>query len=182
MIDPDKAVRCTFRVRNTGTAEDVSGTQPEDVSDLVDADVFRVSATASDGWEVWLPRKVVGIDNDDRYDVEVSRPALRRAGRNHRHAQGQVGERPDRQGDRHLRQLRFRHQDPTWSEHGGHCGHVAVGLLVLGDRERSGLSKTCVLRAGAPDHVLADRESPHGEDRRGSAQAAVTLIRRGLTA
>lgn len=71
VIDPGKAVRCTFRVRNTGVAEDVSGTQPEDVSDLVDADVFRVSAEAKDGWKVWLPRKVVGIDNGDRFDVEV---------------------------------------------------------------------------------------------------------------
>jgi hypothetical protein len=52
-------------------AGDVSGSQPEDVSDLVDADVFRVSAEASDGWKVWLPRKVVGIDNGERFDVEV---------------------------------------------------------------------------------------------------------------
>jgi len=70
-VEAGTAVRCTYRVENTGTAEDVSGTQPEDVSDWVDADVFRVSAEATDGWKVWLPRKAVGIDNGDGFDVEA---------------------------------------------------------------------------------------------------------------
>jgi hypothetical protein len=66
-----QAVHCQIPVKNTGKAKDVSGTQPEDVSDLVDADVYRVSAEAAGGWDVWLPRKVVGIDNGDTMNVDV---------------------------------------------------------------------------------------------------------------
>lgn len=62
---------CSFPVKNTGVAKDVSGTQPEDVSDYVDADVYRVSATASDGSDIWLPRKIVGIDNGKTASVDV---------------------------------------------------------------------------------------------------------------
>jgi M6 family metalloprotease-like protein len=66
-----QAVRCRIPVTNTGKAKDVRGTQPENVNALVDADVYRVSAKASDGWKVWLPREVVGIDNGDTTNVEV---------------------------------------------------------------------------------------------------------------
>jgi M6 family metalloprotease-like protein len=62
---------CSFPVTNTGVAKDVSGSQPEDVSDYVDADVYRVSAKASDGTKIWLPRKIVGIDNGKTLDVDV---------------------------------------------------------------------------------------------------------------
>lgn len=62
---------CSFPVKNTGVAKDVSGTQPEDVSDYVDADVYRVSAKASDGSRVWLPTEIVGIGNGKTAKVEV---------------------------------------------------------------------------------------------------------------
>lgn len=69
-IDATSA-RCTFSIENTGVAKDVSGSQPEDVSDLVDADVYRLSATADTGTSFWLPRKIVGVDNGDTTQVEV---------------------------------------------------------------------------------------------------------------
>jgi M6 family metalloprotease-like protein len=62
---------CSFPVKNTGKAKDVSGTQPEDVSAYVAADVYRVSATASDGSDVWLPRAIVGIANGKTVSVDV---------------------------------------------------------------------------------------------------------------
>ena len=62
---------CSFPVRNTGVAKDVSGTQPEDVSQYVASDVYRVSASVSGGSSIWLPRKIVGIDNGKTVNVDV---------------------------------------------------------------------------------------------------------------
>jgi hypothetical protein len=62
---------CSFPVKNTGRAKDVSGSQPEDVSKYVKADVYRVSATSSDGSAVWLPRQIVGIQNGKTANVDV---------------------------------------------------------------------------------------------------------------
>lgn len=62
---------CSFPVKNTGKAKDVSGTQPEDVSTYVNADVYRVSATSSDGSDIWLPRAIVGISNGKTANVDV---------------------------------------------------------------------------------------------------------------
>lgn len=62
---------CSFPVKNTGKAKDVSGSQPEDVSDYVAADVYRVSAKASDDSDVWLPRAIVGIANGKTANVDV---------------------------------------------------------------------------------------------------------------
>ncbi len=70
-VRPGFAARCDFPVTNTGEAADVSGTQPDDVQDLVDADVFRLSAQATGGWDVWLPREVLGVDNGDTASAEV---------------------------------------------------------------------------------------------------------------
>ncbi|MBY5161604.1 M6 family metalloprotease domain-containing protein [Salsipaludibacter albus] len=70
-ILPGFATTCSFPVTNTGEAVDVSGTQPEDVADEVDGDVYRLSAEATDGWEAWLPHELVGVDNGDTVDVPV---------------------------------------------------------------------------------------------------------------
>jgi M6 family metalloprotease-like protein len=71
----DGVMQCVFPVKNTGQAEDVSGTQPEDVSKYVAADVFRVKAKASDGSKIFLPRKIVGVDNGKTAKVKVRVPA-----------------------------------------------------------------------------------------------------------
>jgi len=70
-VQPGFAARCDFPVTNTGTAADVSGSQPDDVSSMVDADVFRLAAEATGGWEVWMPREVVTVDNGAAREVEV---------------------------------------------------------------------------------------------------------------
>ena len=71
---------CSFPVTNTGVAKDVSGTQPEDVSRYVNADVYRVSATSSDGSDIWLPREVVGLRNGKSVNVDVRVAAARVSG------------------------------------------------------------------------------------------------------
>jgi hypothetical protein len=65
------AAKCSFPVTNTGEAADVSGTQPDDVQSLVDADVVRLDASATGGWEVWLPREVLGLENGEVSEAEV---------------------------------------------------------------------------------------------------------------
>ncbi|HET7327797.1 MAG TPA: M6 family metalloprotease domain-containing protein [Nocardioidaceae bacterium] len=70
-VRPGFAVSCSFPVTNTGKAADVSGSQPDEVQSMVDADVYRLSAEATNGWQTWLPRRVVGIDNGDTREVEV---------------------------------------------------------------------------------------------------------------
>ncbi|MPZ93714.1 MAG: M6 family metalloprotease domain-containing protein [Propionibacteriales bacterium] len=70
-VRPGKVAKCQFPVTNTGVAADVSGTQPDDVQSMVDGDVLRLSAEATGGWEVWMPREVAGVDNGDTYTHEV---------------------------------------------------------------------------------------------------------------
>lgn len=71
-LRPGFAATCTFPVTNAGEAVDVAGTQPDDVADAVDSDVMRVDVAATDGWEVWTPREVVGVGNGDTVDVPVT--------------------------------------------------------------------------------------------------------------
>jgi M6 family metalloprotease-like protein len=70
-VRPGFAATCHFPVSNSGTAGDVSGSQPDDVQTMVDGDVYRLAAEASGGWDVWMPREVVGIENGDSREVEV---------------------------------------------------------------------------------------------------------------
>jgi M6 family metalloprotease-like protein len=63
--------KCSFRVTNTGVAGDVSGTHPDDVQSMVDADVLRLDASATGRWEVWMPREVIGVDNGDTSRAQV---------------------------------------------------------------------------------------------------------------
>jgi hypothetical protein len=63
--------KCSFEVDNDGEAGDVSGTQPDDVQSMVDGDVFRLDASATRGWEVWMPREVIAIENGDDARAEV---------------------------------------------------------------------------------------------------------------
>jgi M6 family metalloprotease-like protein len=65
------AAKCSFPVTNTGEAADVTDTQPDDVQSLVDADVVRLDASATGGWEVWLPREVLGLENGEVSEAEV---------------------------------------------------------------------------------------------------------------
>ena len=55
----------------SGEVADVTGTQPDDVQSMVDADVMRVEASATGGWQVWMPREVLGIDNGETQQAEV---------------------------------------------------------------------------------------------------------------
>lgn len=70
VVQPGVAVRCTFRLTNTGATADLRTVDgaPEGA---VDGDVFRLTAQASNGWRVWLPREVAGVSNGDTVDVEV---------------------------------------------------------------------------------------------------------------
>lgn len=74
---------CSFPVKNTGVAKDVSGSQPENVSKYVASDVYRVSAKATDGSKIYLPSKIVGIDNgkSTKVDVRVARKSFDAAGK-----------------------------------------------------------------------------------------------------
>jgi M6 family metalloprotease-like protein len=70
-VRPGVAARCTFPVTNTGQAVDVPGTHPDDVQSMVDADVMRLEASATGGWDVWMPREVIGVDNGDTAQAVV---------------------------------------------------------------------------------------------------------------
>jgi hypothetical protein len=70
-VRPGFAASCRFPVTNSGTAGDVTGTQPDEVASMVDGDVYRLAAEASGGWEVWMPREIVGIENGESRAVEV---------------------------------------------------------------------------------------------------------------
>ena len=54
----DGWARCRFLLHNSGRAA-VAGTHPEDVSQYLRSDVYRLSAASkSSGWSVWLPNQL----------------------------------------------------------------------------------------------------------------------------
>ena len=52
----DRWARCQFPLRNNGRAP---AEHPEEVDRYLDSDVYRLSASASPGWSLWLPNELV---------------------------------------------------------------------------------------------------------------------------
>jgi hypothetical protein len=69
---PREWTRCTVFVRNTGKAAAVPPGHPEDVTTYVGADVYRISATASDiRATTWLPTTVTTVRFGEFLPVHV---------------------------------------------------------------------------------------------------------------
>lgn len=69
---PGRIATCSFPLRNTGRTAPIDADHPDDVSALVDSDVYRLSATSSTtGWAVRLPNKLAAVRAGDTVRVPV---------------------------------------------------------------------------------------------------------------
>jgi hypothetical protein len=70
---PAEVATCQFPLKNTGQAKPFTNGHPEDVTNYVDSDVYRLSATVTGtGWSVQLPSALVTAKNGTTVTVPVN--------------------------------------------------------------------------------------------------------------